>query len=64
MKNPQFPTNKAEIQAILLTHEFILTKFHYDWVKTVDILLIAYVWAKSQFFVLKTPKVHFFIRMT
>ena len=42
VKNPQFFSNQADIQAILPTHELvILTKFHKDWPKIVDFLVIA-----------------------
>ena len=40
MKNPQFSSSLADIQAKLLTHEVvILTKFHKDCKKIVDFLL-------------------------
>ena len=40
IKNSQFLSNQAEIQAILPTHEFvILAKFHKDWQKIVDFLV-------------------------
>ena len=42
VKKLQFLSDQAEIQAILPTHElFILTKFHKDWQKIVDFLLIV-----------------------
>ena len=42
-KNPQFIPNNAEIQEIVPTHELvILTKFHNNWIKIVDFLLLAY----------------------
>ena len=42
VKNPQFLSNQADIQAILPTHELVnLTKFHDDWPKIVDFLLLA-----------------------
>ena len=40
VKNLQFLSDQAEIQAILPTHElFIFTKFHKDWQKIVDFLV-------------------------
>ena len=40
IKNPQFSSNLADIQAKLPTHEVvILTKFHKDCKKIVDFLL-------------------------
>ena len=43
VKNPRFLPNQADIQAILPTHELnILTKFHIDWVKTVDFLFLLF----------------------
>ena len=42
VKNPQFLSNQADIQATLPTHELIiLTKFHTDWQEIVDFLVIA-----------------------
>ena len=42
VKNSQFLSNEADIQAILSTHELvILSKFHKDWQKNVDFLIIA-----------------------
>ena len=42
VKHPQFLSNQADIQATLSTHELIiLTKFHNDWQKIVDFLVIA-----------------------
>ena len=42
IKNPQTVSNQADIQAISPTHELvILTKFHKDWPKIVDFLVIA-----------------------
>ena len=42
MKNPQFLSNQADIQATLPTHELIiLTKFHDDWQEIVDFLVMA-----------------------
>ena len=42
VKDSQFLSNQADIQAILPTHELvILTKFHKDWPKIVDFLVIA-----------------------
>ena len=43
-KNLQFIPNQADIQAILPTHELvILTKFHKNWIKIVDV----YYWSIS-----------------
>ena len=40
VKNLQFLSDQAEIQAILPTHElFILTKFDADWSKNVDFFI-------------------------
>ena len=40
IKNPQFPSNLADIQAKLPTHEVvILIKFHKDCKKIIDFLL-------------------------
>ena len=42
VKNLQFLSDQAEIQAILPTHElFILTKFHQNWQKIVDFVAIV-----------------------
>ena len=42
VKNPQFFSNQADIRAILPSHELVtLTKFHKDWQKVVDFLVIA-----------------------
>ena len=42
VKNPQFLSNQADIQAILPTHGLvILTKFHKDWQKIEDFLVVA-----------------------
>ena len=42
VKNPQFLSNQANIQAIVPTHGLvILTKFHKDWQKINDFLAIA-----------------------
>ena len=42
VKNSQFLSNQADIQATLPTHELIiLTKFHNDWQEIVDFLVIA-----------------------
>ena len=42
VKNQQFLSNQADIQAILPTHELVIsTKFHKDWHKIVDFLVIA-----------------------
>ena len=42
VKNPQFLSNQADIQATLPTHELIiLTKFHDDWQEIVDFLVTA-----------------------
>ena len=41
VKNPQFLSNQADIQAILPTHGLvILKKFHKDWQKIDDSLVI------------------------
>ena len=43
IKNPQFFPNHYETWPPWPTHELlILTKFHNDWVKIVDFLIIAY----------------------
>ena len=42
VKNPQFVSNQADIQAIVPTHGLvILTKFHKDWQKIEDFLVVA-----------------------
>ena len=42
VKDPQFLSNQADIQEILPTHGLvILTKFHNDWQKIEDFLVIA-----------------------
>ena len=42
VKNPQFLSNQADIQATSPTHELVtLTKFHKDWQENVDFLLKA-----------------------
>ena len=42
VKNPQFLSNQADIQANLPTHELIiLSKFHKIWKEIVDFLVIA-----------------------
>ena len=42
VKNQQFLSNQADIQAVLPTLELVvLTKFHKDWQKIVDFLVIA-----------------------
>ena len=42
VKNPQFLSNQADIQATLPTHELIiLSKFLKDWKEIVDFLVIA-----------------------
>ena len=44
VKNPQFLSNQADIQASLSTHELIIsTKFHHDWQEIVDFLAVAKV---------------------
>ena len=51
VKNLQFLSDQAEIQAILPTHElFILTKFHKDWQRIVDFLVIVKFCASPVFF--------------
>ena len=51
VKNLQFSFDPAEISAISSTHELvILTKFHKDWPKIVDFLVIAKFWASQIFF--------------
>ena len=45
-------SNWHEVKAILLTHGLIiLTKFHYNWAKIVDLLLLAHFLARVIFFV-------------
>ena len=42
IKNPQFSSNQADIQANLPTHELIIfSKSHNDWQEIVDVLVIA-----------------------
>ena len=49
IKNQQFLSNQADIQAILPTHELvILTKFHKDWSKNMEFLAVVKL-AKSKF---------------
>ena len=51
VKDPQFLSNQADIQAIFSIHELvILTKFHKDWQEIVDFLVIAKFWASPIFF--------------
>ena len=51
VKNPQFLSNQADIQAIVPTHGLvILTKFHKDWQKINDFLVITKFWASPVFF--------------
>ena len=51
VKNPQFLTNQADIQATSPTHELvILTKSHKDWEEIVDFLVIVKSWASLIFF--------------
>ena len=51
IKNLQFLSDQAEIQAILPTHElFILTKFQKDWQNIVDFLVIVKFCASPVFF--------------
>ena len=48
---PLLLSNQADIQVILPTHKlFILIKFHMDWQKIVDFLVIAKFWASPIFF--------------
>ena len=50
MKNSQFLAYHAQTLAILPIHEIvILTKFHDNWTKTIDTLLIAYFLASVIF---------------
>ena len=52
IKNLQFYYNQSEIWAKSLTHGLvILTKFHYNWAKIVDFLLLNIFWARVIFFV-------------
>ena len=45
VKNPQFLSNQADIQATLPTHELvILTNFHKGLQKFVDFLVVAKFW--------------------
>ena len=47
----QFLSNQADIQATLPTHELItLTKFHLDWQKIVNFLVIVKLWPSLFFF--------------
>ena len=42
VKNPQFLSNQADIQAILPTHGLVIfTKFHKDWKKIKEFLVVA-----------------------
>ena len=42
IKNEQFLSNQADIQAILPTHELVIsTKFHKNWQQIVDFLVIV-----------------------
>ena len=51
VKNQQFLSNQADIQATLPTHELIiLNKFHNDWQEIVDFLVIMRFWASLIFF--------------
>ena len=51
VKNLQFLSDQAEIQAILPTHElFILTKFHQNWQKIVDFVAMVKFCASPVFF--------------
>ena len=51
VKNPQFLSNQADIQATSPTHELAtLTKFHKDWQEIVDFLVIAKSLARSIYF--------------
>ena len=44
LKNPQFSPNHYETLSKQGTHEdLILSKFHNDWVKIVNLLLLAYL---------------------
>ena len=50
IKNPQFLPNFYDTLSKCPTHELvILAKCHKNWVKIVDLLLIAYFWAGGQF---------------
>ena len=50
VKNPQFLSNQADLQATLPTHELrILSKFYKDWKEIVDFLVIAKFWLSSKF---------------
>ena len=56
VQNLQFLSDQAEIQAILPTHELvILIKFHKDWQKIVDFLVIS-VFCASLFFFASVSK--------
>ena len=51
MKNPQFLSYQLDILAILPTDEIvILTKFHNNWTKIMDLSLIAYFRASLIFY--------------
>ena len=51
MKNPQFLSYPHETWWKWLPHEaIILTKFHKDWTKIVDFLLMAYFWTCADSF--------------
>ena len=42
VKNPQFLSNQADIQAIVPTHGLVIvTKFHKDWQKINNFLVVA-----------------------
>ena len=42
VKNPQFLSNQANIQAALSTNKLvILTKFHKDWQEILNLLVVA-----------------------
>ena len=50
-KNPQFLPNPADILAIFPIHDLIIfTQFHNDWMKIVDFLFLANLWASLIFF--------------
>ena len=51
LKNLQFLPNHYETWPKLATHEsLILTKFHSAWIKIVEFLIIAYIWASVIFY--------------
>ena len=50
LKNPQFQSNQADIQAKLPTEAVILTKFHNDRAKIVDVLVIVHFCASLIFY--------------